>query len=71
MCVVLACVCATGVRAQIPAAAPAQPATPAAPEKSDALGRDTPRGTVLGFLTAARKGESELAGAVPLDEAQG
>ena len=61
MCVVLACVCATGVRAQIPAAAPAQPATPAAPEKSDALGRDTPRGTVLGFLTAARKGESELA----------
>ncbi len=27
----------------------------------DALGRDTPRGTVTGFLTAARRGEAEIA----------
>jgi MscS family membrane protein len=37
-----------------PAAAPAQP-------PPDALGRDTPRGTVVGFLNAARKGENQLA----------
>jgi len=34
-------------------------ATPEVPK--DALGRTTPRGTVLGFLTAARKGEDQLA----------
>jgi MscS family membrane protein len=39
-----------------PAAAPAQ----AEPAK-DALGRSTPRGTVLGFLAAARNGENALA----------
>lgn len=32
---------------------------PQAPK--DALGRTTPRGTVLGFITAARKGDEELA----------
>ena len=38
-----------------------QPAAPAQPEAAkDALGRDTPRGTVLGFLSAARKGEYQL-----------
>ena len=37
----------------------AQPQPPAAP--ADSLGRTTPRGTVLGFLNAARKGEEELA----------
>jgi MscS family membrane protein len=36
------------------AAAPAEPA-------KDALGRDTPRGSVLGFLAAARKGDHALA----------
>jgi MscS family membrane protein len=36
--------------------APAQPETP-----KDALGRTTPRGAVLGFLSAARNGEDELA----------
>ena len=40
-----------------PEPAPAAPSTPPA----DALGRDTPRGTLLGFLTAARKGDDELA----------
>ena len=42
----------------VPAAAPALPQ----PEPStDPLGRTTPRGTVLGFLTAARKGDYETA----------
>jgi MscS family membrane protein len=36
------------------------PATAPAPER-DALGRSTPRGTVLGFLNAARKGDDDLA----------
>ena len=36
-----------------------QPAAPAEP--ADALGRSTPKGTVVGFLNAARRGESELA----------
>ena len=42
----------------LPGAAPAstQPAPPA-----DPLGRDTPRGTVLGFLKACRKGDFENA----------
>ena len=46
------------------AAQAAPPATPAAPPPTvpvDALGRTTPRGTVLGFLAAARKEDAELA----------
>lgn len=39
----------------VPAPAPAQQAP------SDSLGRTTPRGTVLAFFNAARKGEDELA----------
>jgi MscS family membrane protein len=46
----------------------AQPGTPAAPPVAaqpevpkDALGRGTPRGAVLGFLTSSRKGDTELA----------
>ena len=39
-----------------PDPAPAQPQVP-----EDALGRQTPRGTVLGFLNAAKKGDYELA----------
>lgn len=42
-----------------PAPTPPAPAAPEAPR--DALGRSTPRGTVLGFLSAARKGEYQLA----------
>jgi MscS family membrane protein len=42
--------------AQTPPPAPAQSEGP-----KDALGRNTPRGTVLGFLTAGRKGEYQLA----------
>ena len=61
-----ACVVAvsvTGAAAQ-PPAAPAQPpaATPAkSAPAADPLARDTPRGTVLGFLSAARKGEIAVA----------
>ena len=47
---------------QLPAAAPA-PTTPL-PEietPKDTLGRETPRGTVLGFLSAARKGNAQIA----------
>jgi MscS family membrane protein len=40
---------------------PATAAEPAADSSSDPLGRSTPRGTVVGFLGAARKGELELA----------
>jgi MscS family membrane protein len=41
----------------------AKPATAEAPSETrkDILGRNTPRGTVLGLLTAARKGNLELA----------
>ncbi len=42
----------------IPAAAPVS-SQPVAP--SDSLGRETPRGTVLGFLYASRKGDYETA----------
>lgn len=35
--------------------------TPAPGQPADLLGRSTPRGAVLGFLDAARKGENELA----------
>ena len=44
------------VQAQTPPAAAAQPEVPA-----DALGRSTPRGTALGFLSAARSGDDALA----------
>src|SRR5580765_514546 len=43
-------------RASTPAAVQSPP-TPAA----DGLGRDTPRGTLLGFMNAAREGRDELA----------
>jgi MscS family membrane protein len=36
-------------------------APPAAELPADPLGRNTPRGTVLGFLSASRKGEAQLA----------
>jgi MscS family membrane protein len=44
------------LRKPAPEPAPAQPEVP-----KDPLGRTTPRGTVLGFLKVARKGEDELA----------
>src|SRR5438309_11828100 len=43
-------------------AAPKPPAAEAQPEiPKDTLGRNTPRGAVLGFLNAARKGNAEIA----------
>jgi MscS family membrane protein len=45
--------------AQVPTPASPAPATPAVP--ADALGRDTPRGTVLGFLNVTRKNDFETA----------
>ena len=47
--------------AQTPANPPPGPAQAQTP--ADALGRDTPRGTVTGFLAAGREGDLELAGA--------
>jgi len=41
--------------------APASPAAAQPEAPQDSLGRTTPRGTVLGFLSAARKGENDLA----------
>jgi MscS family membrane protein len=54
----------TAVRAQLtaPAQPPASPAQTVEPEK-DPLGRDTPRGTVIGFMAAARDGKLETASA--------
>jgi MscS family membrane protein len=55
--VLLFCVPAwTQVNIPVPAPPAAQPEVP-----KDALGRTTPRGTVLGFLSASRKGDNELA----------
>src|SRR5688572_1265971 len=48
------------VWAQERASAPAAPTPEAAPAR-DALGRDTPRGTVLGFMNAVRNGRDEVA----------
>ncbi len=51
--------CAVAVSGQTPA--PAPPAAAPAPAETDALGRDSPRSSVLGFLSAGRKGEDDLA----------
>ena len=44
-----------------PDAASTPPAAAPAPAPTDPLGRDTPRGTVIGFLTAGKDGKSEIA----------
>ena len=44
-----------------PPGAAAAPTAPAATAPADPLGRSTPRGTVLGFLSAARSGNDQLA----------
>jgi MscS family membrane protein len=58
---VLALLLPVSVWAQTIPGATAPPPSNPPPVPKDALGRDTPRGTVLGFLNAARKGENELA----------
>jgi MscS family membrane protein len=50
--------CSSSVAQQI---APAVPSTPQPELSKDTLGRTTPRGTVLGFLNAARKDNDEVA----------
>ena len=56
------CAAVISLQAQKPLAAPQAPAEPQKPEViADPLGRDTPRGTVTGFLDAARKGDLERA----------
>jgi len=50
--------CSSSVALQI---APAVPSTPQPELPKDTLGRNTPRGTVLGFLNAARKDNDEVA----------
>ncbi len=45
----------------LPGGATTAPAQSPVQASEDALGRDTPRGTVLGFLAAARRGEEEIA----------
>jgi MscS family membrane protein len=61
-------VLAVSLLLQLPPAAWSQVVAPKAPAPEtpielpkDTLGRNTPRGTVLGFLSAARKGNSEIA----------
>jgi MscS family membrane protein len=71
LCLVALVIPPDGLLAQVARGAPAPSATaqtaPPAPAMAqaeaakDSLGRDTPRGTVLGFLTAARRGDAELA----------
>jgi MscS family membrane protein len=52
----------TAAAAQAPQAPPAAPGAAADTARpADPLGRDTPRGTLLGFLDAARKDEREVA----------
>ncbi len=58
---VLALVSSSPAEAQ-PAANPPATETPARPQpEPDTLGRDTPRGTVLGFLAAARADQDDVA----------
>ena len=61
VCVVALVLSSIDLRSQtVPGAAPAAAPTQPEPPK-DVLGRSTPRGTVLGFLGAARRGENDLA----------
>jgi len=57
----IAAVLLTAPPARGQGAAPPATATPAAAPEKDPLGRDTPRGTVVGFLAAARKENFEAA----------
>ncbi len=59
----LATILVSLLSAQIPVSAPASPPGPGAPAEApkDPLGRTSPRGTVLGFLAAAGKGNMEAA----------
>ena len=62
-CLFIACVSVAQASAQtpLPTPAPAAPATAAPETPKDPLGRDTPRGTVLGFMNAARDNKQDVA----------
>src|SRR5215471_13305186 len=49
------------LHAQVPTTVPAAPPPAATTAPKDTLGRDTPRGTVLGFMNAGREGRMEVA----------
>jgi MscS family membrane protein len=58
--IVLALILPVFLRAEV--SVPGKPSAEEAPKQSnDTLGRDTPRGTVLGFLSAARRNNAEIA----------
>lgn len=57
-CLLVTCLSVTLTTAQSPAPAAPAPQAPEAPK--DPLGRDTPRGTVLGFMNAARQNKLEV-----------
>jgi MscS family membrane protein len=57
-CLLLTCLSVALTTAQSPA--PAAPAPQAPEPPKDPLGRDTPRGTVLGFMNAARDNKQEV-----------
>jgi MscS family membrane protein len=57
-CLLLTCLSVALTTAQAPAPAAPVPQAPEPPK--DALGRDTPRGTVLGFMSAARDNKQEV-----------
>jgi MscS family membrane protein len=60
VCLIACVLSAVSALAQTPPSG--APAPPSQPEKTkDALGRTTPRGTVLGFVNAAHKGDYQLA----------
>ena len=56
-----ALVLAAPVAAQTTSGANPPAQAPASPPPKDSLGRDTPRGTVMGFLAAARTGRDDVA----------
>ena len=62
-CLFIACLSVAQASAQSPQPTPAPAAqAPAAPEQpKDPLGRETPRGTVLGFMNAARENKQDVA----------
>jgi MscS family membrane protein len=59
VCVALVVLCWAPISSHAPQTQPPAAMQPEPPK--DGLGRSTPRGTVLGFLSAARKGEYQLA----------
>ena len=60
VCLLMSVLAVTAVGAQPVPSAPPAPAPTQARAPQDPLGRSTPRGTVLGFLSAARRGDYDV-----------